>query len=104
MSINEKPKFIPQDVQDMIYKKNREKRKARLEKLINENPYNKEPFDYQKFVKLYWRQDIQGNDLNGSESQATIDDYTDLYYGSFPEAKTIEDFAKAKEKLDAEIN
>jgi hypothetical protein len=101
---NEKPNFISPEDQDMIYKKIREEKKASLDKLINENPYNKEPFDYQQFVELYWRQDIQGKDLNGSEGQEIIDEYTRLYYGSLPEAKTMEDFAKAKEKLDAEIN
>jgi hypothetical protein len=101
---NEKPNFISPEDQDMIYKKIREEKKASLDKLINENPYNKEPFDYQQFVELYWRQDIQGKDLNGSEGQEIIDEYTRLYYGSLPEAKTMEDFAKVKEKLDAEIN
>lgn len=104
MSMNEKPNFISPEDQDMIYKKIREEKKASLDKLINENPYNKEPFDYQKFVNLYWRQDIQGKDLNGSEGQEIIDEYTRLYYGSLPEAKTMGDFAKAKEKLDSEIN
>jgi len=102
--MNEKPNFILKEAQDMIYKKAREKKQENLAKLIKENPYNKKLFDYQKFVKLYWRQDIQGKDLDGSENQATIDYYTDLYYGEFPEAKTMEDFAKAKEKLDSEIN
>jgi len=102
--MNEKPKFIPLEEQDIMLKKVREEKKANLDKLINENPYNKELFDYQKFAKLYWRQDMQGNDLNGSEGQETIDYYTSLYYGSFPEAKTIEDFAKEREKLDAEID
>lgn len=104
MSMDKKFGFISPENQDMIYKKIREEKEKTLENLIKENPYNKEPFDYQKFVELYWRQDIQGNDLNGSESKLTIEEYTRLYYGSFPEAKTIEDFAKAKEKLDSEIN
>jgi len=100
----EKPKFASQEVQDRIEKDVEERKRESLSRLIQENPYNKEPFNYQKFVELYWRQDIQGKDLNGSESQAIIDEYTKMYYGNCPEAKTMEDFAKAKEKLDAEIN
>lgn len=104
MSMDRKSNFMSPEDQDMIYKKIREEKKASLDKIINENPYNKEPFDYQKFVTLYWRQDIQGKDLDGSEGQDIIDEYTRLYYGSLSEAKTMEDFAKAKEKLDSEIN
>lgn len=96
--------FISPENQNMIYKKIRDEKNEKLDNLIKENPYNKEPFDYQKFVELYWRQDIQGNDLDGSESKLIIEEYTRLYYSSFPEAKTMEDFANAKEKLDAEIN
>ncbi len=102
--MNETSKFIKQEDQNLIYNKIREEKQTSLDELIKKNPYNKELFDYQKFTKLYWRQDIQGKDLDGSESQSILDEYTRQYYGSFPDAKTIEDFAKAKERLDAEIN
>ena|SRR3989338_10623798 len=101
---NEKQNFISPEDQNEIYSKIREEKRASLDRLIKENPHSKEPFVYQKFAELYWRQDIQGNDLDGSEGKDIIDEYTRLYYGSLPEAKTMVDFAKVKEKLDSEIN
>lgn len=67
---------------------------------ISSNP-NKEPFDYAKFVELYWRKDPQG-DLTGAESESVVDSYIERYYLDFPQISTIEEFAQNLEKLDSQ--
>jgi hypothetical protein len=72
----------------------------RLQEIIAQS--DKEPFDYQTFASMYWRMDLLSGNLTGNESEAVREEYRSKYYRWYPEAKTIEEFAKALMKLDAQ--
>jgi hypothetical protein len=55
----------------------------------------KEPFDYARFVEMYWYKDIQSDGLTGQESQATINSFIRRYYLDYPDMMTMADFARA---------
>ena len=70
-----------------------------IQEAIQDNP-DKEPFDYQKFVQLYWRKDPQG-DVSLNDSPTVQAEYRRRYYLDFRNAQTIADFACRLEDLDA---
>lgn len=72
-----------------------------LAKQMAETP-DKEKFDYQKFAQLFWRQDVQSNDLDGTEPIDSQISYLKSYYSSiFSDILTIEDFARKLEEIRA---
>ena len=70
-----------------------------VQEAIQDNP-DKEPFDYQKFVQLYWRKDLQG-DVSPGDSPTVQAEYRRRYYLDFKDARTTADFARQLEDLDA---
>jgi len=109
MNIEQEPTTSQTDENPRIYTLediralNRENELAirdRVVEAISNNP-NKEPFNYAKFVELYWRKDPQG-DLRGDEDESIVDRYVERYYLDFPDVNTIEEFAKNLEELDAQ--
>lgn len=86
------------EVMPDMTKSREERRREFMEAAIADNP-DKEPFDYEKFSKLYWRQDVQG-DIDGSESTEVQDGYDLDYYLSFPGAQTIEEYAQMRQERD----
>ena len=78
----------------------REKNNQSIQKAIENNP-NKEPFDYKKLAKLYWRQSTIGSGLPENASRATIESYQQRYYLDHPDVQTIAEFASKLEWQDA---
>jgi hypothetical protein len=102
MTITPPNEFDPFQHARMVRKKAdiiRQQEAQQLQEIIAKS--DKEPFDYQTFTRLYWRTDLSG-DLDGNESAAVQEEYKTRYYRRYPEAKTIEEFAKALMKLDAQ--
>jgi hypothetical protein len=60
----------------------------------------KEPFDFARFVEMYWLKDVQNDGLTGQEAQSVVDDLARRYYLDFPDIMTMADFAKALELGD----
>ena len=60
----------------------------------------KEPFDFEVFRKLYWRQGIMRSGMDSPAAEDAADSYEREYYLGFPQARTIADFAAMLERLD----
>lgn len=73
---------------------------ARIDEEIKSNP-DKEPFDFGKLSKLYWRQATVGSGLSEKSSEAAIQSYRERYYLDYKNVNSIEEFARELEKLDA---
>ena len=63
----------------------------------------KEPFDFEVFRKLYWRQGIMRSGMDSPAAEDAADSYEREYYLGFPQARTIAEFAGMLERLDYEL-
>ncbi|MBO7131976.1 hypothetical protein J6V85_01770 [Candidatus Saccharibacteria bacterium] len=59
----------------------------------------KEPFDYEKFVKYYLHDRGDGKMLTGEESESVKAQYEKMYYRT--NVKTIAEFGDYLDKMDA---
>ena len=64
----------------------------------------KEPFDFAKFVEIYWQKDAQSNGLTGQESSSVVEDFMRRYYLDYPNVMTMADFARTLELGDMQID
>lgn len=60
----------------------------------------KEPFDFEAFRKLYWRQGLLRSGMDSPAAEEAADSYEREYYLGFPQAMTISEYAEALEELE----
>jgi len=77
----------------------------RLEEMIQAAiKQGKEPFDFAKFVEMYWQKDVQNDGLTGQESSMVVEDFMKQYYLDYPSVMTMADFARVLELGDMQTD
>ena len=78
-----------------------ERRQQRIQDAIENNP-DKEPFDYDKFIEIYWYQGTVGGQLSPFDSERVKQSYKQRYYLRYPKVQTLDEFARELEELEAQ--
>ena len=60
----------------------------------------KEPFDFEAFRKLYWRQGLFRSGMDSPIAEDAAESYEREYYLGFPQARTVAEFAAMLEQVD----
>ena len=87
-------------INDEEVRKTEEENAKLLAEIIASDP-DKEPFDFNTFSKLYWRQSTVGGNPSPNSSERAKKEYLLRYYLHHPNVKTIREFAKTLEWFDA---